>query len=367
MELDDECHVGLSVGGHGVPLVFMHGIMLSRRAYLQMLSRVAGLGFLVVAIDAAGHGDTGRLPSNACAFTDRADSVLRTLDALGLGPAVFVGHSMGGRMAIHLAARAPERVLAAVLLDPAAGASFDTALQKLVRSPGRALSAASAAVLDAVNDPWRMIAGDQASYLWLLASVSRPNFSHPSGPIQTMKAIVESGDSTPMLHIMREEGMPTFVLHGEKDMVVPFGSARDIADHANATLYRVPGEHHMWMIANPRQGADALRQLLHGELGEVLRTAADAIGIDDINDHGAWERKMLDPDGLLFEFLQDGTDVIGEEELDHVELELVREAERTHERMSWAGRTCRRWAAEHRHETRSGIRQNVRIRPDRQH
>lgn len=73
MKLDDGRRIGLSVGGRGVPLLFMHGLLLSRKAYLRMLSRMAGMGFLVVAVDAAGHGDTGRLPGNACGFSDRAD------------------------------------------------------------------------------------------------------------------------------------------------------------------------------------------------------------------------------------------------------------------------------------------------------
>ncbi|GAB1813778.1 hypothetical protein MUNTM_28170 [Mycobacterium sp. MUNTM1] len=44
VELDDGRQIGLSVGGRGVPLLFMHGLLLSRRAYLQMLSRIAGMG-----------------------------------------------------------------------------------------------------------------------------------------------------------------------------------------------------------------------------------------------------------------------------------------------------------------------------------
>jgi pimeloyl-ACP methyl ester carboxylesterase len=51
---------------------------------------------------------------------------VRTLEALGIEKAVFMGHSMGGRMIIQLATIAPERVLAAVLLDAAAGAAHQT-------------------------------------------------------------------------------------------------------------------------------------------------------------------------------------------------------------------------------------------------
>lgn len=251
----------------------MHGLLLSRKAYLRMLSRIAGMGFLVVAVDAAGHGDTGRLPSDACGFTDRADSVLRTLDALGIGQALFVGHSMGGRMTIQLAARAPERVLAAVLFDPAAGARFDTTIPTLVKSPTKALGAAYTAIRDTLGDPTQFSAEEQFGYFRVLAAVAVPNLRYPLGAVRTIKAIIESGDYTPMLHTMRDEGMPTKVVHAEKDMIVPLPHARELANASDATLYKVPNAYHSWMIANPRQGADAFRQLLDGELGEVLRNA----------------------------------------------------------------------------------------------
>ncbi|WP_197502096.1 alpha/beta fold hydrolase [Mycobacterium sp. E2733] len=365
VELDDGRRIGLSVGGRGVPLLFMHGLLLSRRAYLRMLSRIAGMGFLVVAVDAAGHGDTGRLPSDACAFTDRADSVLRTLDALGIGQALFVGHSMGGRMTIQLAARAPERVLAAVLFDPAAGGRFDTTIPKLAKSPAKALGAAYTAVRDTLGDPTHLTPGEQLGYFRVLAAVAVPNLRNPLGAVRTIKAIVESGDYTPMLHTMRDEGMPTMVVHAEKDLIVPFQHARDIADESDATLYMVPDAYHSWMIANPRQGADAFRQLLDGELGEVLRNAADTMGIADVDDHEAWERELLDPDALVLQFIHGRDRIeIGAEELDPVELELVRRTERSQERMSWARRKYRRWAAKHLHQARSLIRQNTRIEPD---
>src|SRR5215218_10119724 len=88
LELHDGHEVGVSAGGQGVPLVFMHGLALSRRAYLRMLSRIAGLGFLVIAIDAAGHGDTRNLPRDAGELADRVDLTVRALDALGIRQAV---------------------------------------------------------------------------------------------------------------------------------------------------------------------------------------------------------------------------------------------------------------------------------------
>jgi hypothetical protein len=90
------------------------------------------------------------------------------------------------------------------------------------------------------------------------------------------------------------------------------------------------------------------------------------MGIADLSDYEAWERELLDPDALVLEFIHGRERVeIGADELDHVELQLVRRTERPQERMSWARRTYRRWAAKHLHQARSLIRQNTRIEPDR--
>jgi pimeloyl-ACP methyl ester carboxylesterase len=372
LELDDGHEVGVSVGGQGVPLVFMHGLALSRRAYVRMLSRVAGLGFLVIAIDAAGHGETHNLPRDAGELADRVDLTLRTLDALGVQQAVFAGHSMGGRMAIQLAAVAPHRVLAAVLFDAAAGAAFDEAVPTLLRSPRQALRTILGAAYDTQRDPFRRSVAEGSRYLRMLAWVAIANARHPTGLTGAARAIVQSGDYTPLLHAMRDHDIPTMVLHGEKDLIVPFDSARDIAEDADATLYRVPGAYHSWMIANPRHGADALRQLIDAELGDVLRDTADAVGIKDWRDSAAWDRMLIEPDAWIRELNGDQVTELGAEEPEHVEMEMVRRPERAHhvQRLPWVRRTYRRWAARRPARTprldsrKQAARSRSMIRPD---
>jgi pimeloyl-ACP methyl ester carboxylesterase len=363
LELQDGHEVGVSVGGAGVPLVFMHGLALSRRAYVRMLSRVAGLGFLVIAIDAAGHGDTRNLPRNAADLADRVDLTVRTLDALGVRQAVFAGHSMGGRMAIQLAAVAPERVLAAVLFDAAAGATFEEAVAGLLKSPPRALRAIAIGGYDTHKDPSRLDAAERGSYLRMLAAILSRNARHPGAVAGAGRAIAQSGDYAPMLHVMRDQKIPTMVLHGENDLVVPFESAVEMAEDADATLYKVPDAYHSWMIANPRQGADAMRQLLVGELGEVLRNAADALGIGRVDDAAAWQRALLEPDAFVLELNGDAVEEVGVEDPEHVELELVRQTQHPHhtKRMPWLRRTYRRWTAINSERGRSGVRS---LRPD---
>ena len=70
-----------------------------------------------------------------------------------------------------------------------------------------------------------------------------------------------------------------------------------MAERADGTLYRVPGAYHSWMLANPRHGADMVRQLLAAELGDVLREAARALGIMGVP--GGWQDALLTPDSPL--------------------------------------------------------------------
>jgi pimeloyl-ACP methyl ester carboxylesterase len=313
-----------------VPLVFLHGIALSGRAYVRLLSRLAGMGFLVVALDAAGHGVTANLPRNAADLGHRVDLTLRTLDALGLRKAIFMGHSMGGRMTIQLAALAPERVLAAVLLNAAAGAPFDESIRTPVRSPRRGAQAVLNAAYDAPADPRRLPAAERRRYMRQMAGALARNVRTPLGLPGAVRAIVASGDYTPMLEAMRQHSVPTIVVHGENDLVVPFESAEDMAERADGTLYRVPGAYHSWMLANPRHGADMVRQLLAAELGDVLRDAARVLGIMGVP--GGWQDALLTADSPLRSLENRPLEAVGIEPLEHVEMDRLRTVDRAQKR-----------------------------------
>lgn len=322
IELDDGHRVGVSVGGCGVPLVFLHGLGLGRRAYLRMLSRVAGLGFLVIAVDAPGHGDTHDLPVPGAEFTDRATVILRTLDALGVDKAVLAGHSMGGRMAIQIAALAPERVLATLLFDAAAGAPFDAAVRTVMRSPSQMLHTVAGALYDLSRDPLLMKVEAVGRYLQMLRVVLMGKTMAPTGFCGAAQALMQSGDSSSLLDMMRRQAVPTIVLHGADDAIIPFENACAVAQTSDAVLYKVADACHSWLIAQPHRGAGAVRQLLSGELGQILRTAADARSIADWQDGTEWEAATLRADAPVTQLRND--DLIAQETVcEVVEMERV--------------------------------------------
>ncbi|WP_419539592.1 alpha/beta fold hydrolase [Paraburkholderia bengalensis] len=94
--LADGFRVGVSTVGTGAPLVFLHGLSVSAKAYEEMLTRLAEHGFRVIALDAANHGRSGSLPTGHT-VEDMTRVTLKTLDELDIHRAIFAGHSMGGR------------------------------------------------------------------------------------------------------------------------------------------------------------------------------------------------------------------------------------------------------------------------------
>lgn len=299
VELGDGHRVGVSVGGQGVPFVFMHGLTLSRRHYLQMLSHVADQGYRVVAIDSAGHGDTHDLRWAASGFAHRVDLTLRTLDALGIERAVFAGHSIGGRLAMEVAAAAPDRVLATVLLNAAAGTSFDQKVGALMHAPHVLLRRMVGFVANNRGNLLRTGLAAAGRYCGLVVMLSWVAMGRAACGLTClagwMRALLKSLDTPRLLHAIGNHGIPTVIVHGEKDRLVPIESAREVADNIGATLYRVPRAGHSWMIANPCRTAHVMREIINGALADVIRQAAHSMGIAEWRNSAEWDRALIAP------------------------------------------------------------------------
>ncbi|MCU1699115.1 MAG: hypothetical protein JWR34_5178 [Mycobacterium sp.] len=268
--LDDGHRVGVTVIGNGVPLVFLHGVALDSSVYLPFLRRVSAMGFRVIALDAAAHGKTGALPT--VDFNDAVGLCIRSLEALRIDDAVLMGHSMGGRMALEVAARRPNRTIAAILLDAAAGEEFENHARISVSSMPHFIRGSKSAVRDVVGEWMRCSMRDRHSYTRSVIRVSRHWARHPKHLRSAVHAIVESRSSIDTLREVRSHGVPLFVVHGEHDGFVRWQNAEDMATLGGAKLYRVTNGRHSWMIADPRRAAEAFAVMMTEELGAVVES-----------------------------------------------------------------------------------------------
>lgn len=109
--------LSILTAGSGDPVLLIHGLGATKGSFLTSVAALAGT-FRMIALDLPGFGDSVK-PLNAPYHAPFFARVVRELmDELGIRRAHVVGNSMGGRVALELGLRYPERVRRMVLLAP---------------------------------------------------------------------------------------------------------------------------------------------------------------------------------------------------------------------------------------------------------
>jgi len=108
------------VAGEGTPVTLLHGFTQSGRSWQEVISAMPS-GRRWVVPDLRGHGDTRTRPGAPCTMDACTADLEMLWDLLGIGRTHLVGYSMGGRLALHVAARRPERLLSLLTIGAHAG------------------------------------------------------------------------------------------------------------------------------------------------------------------------------------------------------------------------------------------------------
>jgi pimeloyl-ACP methyl ester carboxylesterase len=254
--LDDGFKVGVTQAGpeHGHHLVYLHGWSVSALAYRELVEHLADLDFRVTALDAADHGRSSSLPWGH-SIRDMVDVTRDALDRLGIEEAVMAGHSLGGAMVIDFAARYPERTLAAILLDPAAGQEHHDAV-RVALSPDAGARAAEL-IVGALRDVFgdARLAAKHRTHTELLSLGRRLGQSF-SGFNMLKAGVALLGNRTAhSLAAMKRQGIPTALIHGGDDQIVSLESAISASLRCGAELQVLEGLNHSWLIAAPKSAA----------------------------------------------------------------------------------------------------------------
>ena len=190
----------------------------------------------------------GFTPKVPYTLADMADDAIGLLDALEIEQAHIVGASMGGMIGQHVVARYPARCLSYTQIFSTTGnaglpAAKKEALDALVKLPASQEE-------DALVDHGVMLArtigspkypSDEERLRERARSSIRRSF-YPEGPSRHLAAILADGDRREMI---RQIAVPTLVLHGEDDPLVPCEGGRDTAACIpDAKLRTIPGWGH---------------------------------------------------------------------------------------------------------------------------
>lgn len=228
--------------GDGLAFVFQHGLGGDRRQPLELYAYRSGVR--VIAMDCRGHGKTQPLGDPAqWRFDVFADDVVALLDHLGVDRCIAGGISMGAGVALNLALRYPQRLLALLLVRPAwLNTPFPSNLDGMV-AVGHYLQQFGVdegrqRFLD--SDLYRRLA-QEAPYAadTLLAQFDEPRARDAWQRLLNLPADAPNRDPD----AWRTINMPALVLGNRNDLAHPFSYAETLAAAIpNARLVEVPSK-----------------------------------------------------------------------------------------------------------------------------
>jgi pimeloyl-ACP methyl ester carboxylesterase len=242
----------------GRPLVLLHGVALSAALWHYQLTDLANR-FRVLAVEHRGHGLS--LAGDAGFSIGRlAQDLAELLEALDLGDAVLVGHSMGGMTVLQFAVDHPgvlgERVAGSVLASSLASTEgripwWHTVSVAAAPATGRAIRLAG-------RLPGGYLPSTDLSYLIARMGLgARPSPTH----VELTRAMTAATSAAVLADLwveterfdvrrqLRSVDMPTLVVAGTRDNITPLANAEEIVRNLRgSSLVKLRGSGHLPML-----------------------------------------------------------------------------------------------------------------------
>ena len=215
--------------GKGKPVTFSHGWPLSADAWDSQMDFLASKGFRAIAHDRRGHGRSSQ-PWNGNDMDTYADDLAELLDSLDIKDAMMVGHSTGGgEVARYIGRHGSKRVSKAVLVS-----AVPPIMLKTAANPG-------GLTIDVFDGLRAGVAKDRSQFYRELSApffgANRPENKASQGMrdsfwLQGMLGsykgaydCIKQFSETDFTEDLKKFDVPTLIIHGDDDQIVPIGSA----------------------------------------------------------------------------------------------------------------------------------------------
>jgi pimeloyl-ACP methyl ester carboxylesterase len=255
--------ISLLEAGTGDPVVAIHGLGATKASFLASVAALAP-DFRVIAIDLPGFGDSDKPIGAAYDARFFANAVVELLDALELDSANLLGNSLGGRVALEVALREPERARRLALLAPSLAwlrnRPWAPAL-RLVRPELGLLPHAPRPVVERIIER----AMPEATNGWAAAGIDEflRSFTTSRGRAAFYAAarqiyLEEPEGDDGFWPRLKQLEVPSLFIWGKRDGLVPLAFARHVTEAVPAAEHLELNCGHVPQMERPRETHEAI-------------------------------------------------------------------------------------------------------------
>ena len=252
----------------GVPLLWLHGFMGSGQDWLE-LTQNHFTDFCNILVDLPGHGESTL--ATGMTFTSMLDTLIDQLELSGIEAFIPIGYSMGGRMAFHLQANAPEKVKAQILLSSAPGLKTQLEREQRVRADGKLMDKLESMGFKAFLAEWysSQLFGSIRNNPDLMDILTQKRSSNDVEQLRRSLSLMGNGALSSQWENLKNMTAPTLLITGESD---------EKYAHLNQEMHsKIPGSIHQqikeaghaFYLEKPLETAriirDFLSEIIEGE------------------------------------------------------------------------------------------------------
>jgi pyruvate dehydrogenase E2 component (dihydrolipoamide acetyltransferase) len=242
-------------GEEGEVILLVHGYGGDRNSWLFLQEPLAAK-YRVYALDLPGHGTSAKDVGDGTLGV-LADAVTGVLDALGAGRAHLVGHSLGGAVALAVAAGDPGRIASVTLIAPAGfGSEINAGYLRgfADAQTRRELKPVIGQIFANENLVTRQVVDDLLAYKRL---------DGVDEALHTLLGLLLDGDAQRMdsaaVRAAIADAVPVSVVWGAADRIIPAAQAESVT---GAVRYLVGGAGHMTHMERPGEVQAAIEETI---------------------------------------------------------------------------------------------------------